>query len=55
VRKFFRNSRDVYYYDLTKDYKNQSRWKFDGHWDIKGNQEAGEYIYQHFKDVGVFK
>jgi len=55
LRQFFSNTKDVYYYNLGQDYKNQSTWKYDGHWDIKGNQEAGEYIYQHFKKIRVFK
>ena len=49
LREFFDNNKDMYFYNLNADYKNQSSWKYDGHWDIKGNQEAGEYIYQYFK------
>jgi hypothetical protein len=47
----------VYYYNLTKDYptSEESTWKYDGHWDIKGNQEGGEHIYRHYKKIGIFK
>ncbi len=46
----------VYYYDLTNDYPYSvsSRWEFDGHWNIQGNQEAANYIYRHYSNVGVF-
>ena len=43
-----------YYYNLKRDYPKQSRWHYDGHWDIKENQEVGKNIYQHFKDISIF-
>lgn len=55
LKKFFSSNENLYFYDLSTDYKKQSSWKYDSHWDIKGNQEAGKYIYQHFKKEKVFK
>jgi hypothetical protein len=47
----------LYYYNLTTDYpiSKHSNSKQDGHWDARGNQEAGYYMYQHFKKFGIFK
>jgi len=47
---------NMYYYNLTKDYPldEQSTWRLDSHWDIKGNKEVGEYIYRHYKQLGLF-
>jgi len=41
------------YYSLASDYPSsqQGRWETDGHWNIEGNQKAGEHIYRHFKQV----
>jgi len=55
LKKFFASHQGMYFYDLSTDYKNPSHWKHDSHWDIKGNQEAGEFIYQNFKKAGVFE
>jgi hypothetical protein len=44
----------AYYYNLATDYPDQSRWFYDGHTDITGNQETGEHIYQHFRELGIF-
>lgn len=53
--KYFDLNDNAYYYNLKKDYPKQSLWKYDGHWNIEGNQEAGKFIYQHFKEIGIFK
>jgi len=49
VRQFLGES----YYSLASDYPvhRQGRWKYDRHWNVEGNQKAGEYIYNHFKQV----
>ncbi|MDA0902508.1 MAG: hypothetical protein O3B09_03770, partial [Proteobacteria bacterium] len=54
-KDLFAGKKGVYYYNLKKDYPRQATWKQDGHWNITGNQEAGEHIYQHFNKLGVFK
>ncbi len=50
-----RSLKNLYYYNLKKDYPNQKTWKYDGHWNIEGNREAGEFIYKHYKSLGFFK
>ena len=42
------------YYNLSDDYKKQSKWKYDGHWNIEGNQLAGQHIYNHLKKIDFF-
>ena len=42
------------YYNLSDDYKKQSKWKYDGHWNIEGNQQAGQHIYNHLKKIDFF-
>jgi len=39
------------YYSLASDYPvhRQAHWKYDRHWNIEGNQKAGEYIYNRFQ------
>ncbi len=54
LRQFFDNNQNMYFYNLRSDYPTQSTWKYDGHWNIQGNQESGKYIYQHLKELGVF-
>ena len=43
------------YYNLSSDYPDQSTWRSDGHWNIEGNQNVGEYIYKHYKKLGILK
>lgn len=49
------STKNIYYYDLTTDYPLSKRktWKYDAHWNIEGNGEAGEYIYQHYRQAGL--
>jgi hypothetical protein len=46
---------NVYYYNLKSDCPKPKKWNYDMHWNVDGNREVGECIYQHFKKIGLFK
>jgi hypothetical protein len=54
IIEHFEASPDLYYYNLRATYANQETWSHDIHWNLQGNSDVADHIYNFFREKHLF-